>query len=60
MKKLKVGVVGLGHRGSWMFQLACRNFDFAEACAACDIRPHNFYEKQWLSRGLTIKYLKFR
>ena len=49
MKKLKVGVVGLGHRGRWMLQLACRNFDFVEARAACDIRPHNFYERQWLS-----------
>ena len=49
MKKIKVGVVGLGHRGRWMFQLACRSFDFVEATAACDILPHNFYEKQWLS-----------
>ena len=49
MKKLKVGVVGLGHRGRWMFQLACRSFDFVEATAACDIIPRNFYEKQWLS-----------
>ena len=49
MKKIKVGVVGLGHRGRGMFQLACRSFDFVEATAACDIRPHNFYEKQWLS-----------
>ena len=49
MKKIKVGVVGLGHRGRWMFQLACRSFDFVVPTAACDIRPHNFYEKQWLS-----------
>lgn len=49
MKKLKVGVVGLGHRGRWMFQLACRSFDFVEATATCDIIPRNFYEKQWLS-----------
>ena len=49
MKKIKVGVVGLGHRGRWMFQLACRSFDFVEATAACDILPRNFYETQWLS-----------
>ena len=49
MNKIKVGVVGLGHRGRWMFQLACRNFDFVEATAACDILPHNFYETQWKS-----------
>jgi predicted dehydrogenase len=47
--KLRVGVVGLGHRGRWMFQLTCRSFDFVEAAAACDLFPHNFYEKQWLS-----------
>ena len=49
MKKIKLGVVGLGHRGRWMFQLACRSFDFVEPTAACDILPRNFYEKQWLS-----------
>ena len=42
-------MVGLGHRGRWMFQLTCRSFDFVEAAAACDLFPHNFYEKQWLS-----------
>ena len=47
--KLRVGVVGLGHRGRWMFQLTCRSFDFVEAAAACDLLPRNFYEKQWLS-----------
>ena len=49
MKKIKVGVVGLGHRGRWMFQLAARSFDFVEPTAACDLLPRNFYEKQWLS-----------
>lgn len=49
MKQIRVGVVGLGHRGRWMFQLACRSFDFVVPAAACDILPHNFYEKQWLS-----------
>lgn len=49
MKQMRVGVVGLGHRGRWMFQLACRSFDFVVPAAACDIMAHNFYEKQWLS-----------
>ena len=49
MKKLRVGVVGLGHRGRWMFQLAARSFDFVIPAAACDLFPHNFYETQWLS-----------
>ena len=47
MKKLRVGVVGLGHRGRFMFRLACDKFDFAIPAAACDLFPHNFYEQQW-------------
>ncbi len=47
MKKLRIGVVGLGHRGRGMFRLACDKFDFAIPAAACDLFPHNFYEKQW-------------
>ena len=49
MEKIRLGVVGLGHRGREMFKLAAQGFDFVVAAAACDIRPHNFYEKQWLS-----------
>ncbi len=49
MKKLRVGVVGLGHRGRAMFRLAADSFDCVVPAAACDIRPHNWYEKQWLS-----------
>ena len=49
MKKLRVGVVGLGHRGRAMFTLSGKGFDCVEPAAACDILPHNFYEKQWLS-----------
>lgn len=48
MKTLKLGVVGLGHRGRAMITLAS-SFDFVEITAACDIYPHNWYEKQWLS-----------
>ncbi len=48
MKKLRVGVVGLGHRGRAMFRLAGDKFDFVIPAAACDLFPHNFYEQQWL------------
>lgn len=48
MKKLRVGVVGLGHRGRLMFKLAADGFDYVVPAAACDILPHNWYEKQWL------------
>lgn len=46
--KIRLGVVGLGHRGRAMFTLSSL-FDCVEPAAACDIRPHNWYEKQWLS-----------
>lgn len=49
MKKIRVGVVGLGHRGRAMFKLSADGFDYVEPAAACDIRPENWYEKQWLS-----------
>jgi len=43
---VRVGVVGLGHRGRAMFKLAGK-FDFVKCAAACDILPRNWYEKQW-------------
>ncbi len=49
MKKIRVGVVGLGHRGRAMFEITHGSFDYVECAAACDILPHNWYEKQWLS-----------
>lgn len=48
MKKIRVGVVGLGHRGRAMLTLSAE-FECVEITAACDIRPHNWYEQQWLS-----------
>ena len=30
MKKIRVGVVGLGHRGRAMFKLAADGFDYVE------------------------------
>lgn len=49
MEKIRVGVVGLGHRGRAMLQLSAEGFDCVEIAAACDIIPSNWYEKQWLS-----------
>ena len=46
-KKIRVGVVGLGHRGRWMTRLVSM-FDFAELVAACDILPRNWHELCWL------------
>lgn len=47
--KIRVGVVGLGHRGRHMFKLAVDGFPFTVAAAACDILERNWYEQQWLS-----------
>ena len=49
MKQIRVGVVGLGHRGREVFKLAGGSFDEVIPAAACDLFPHNFYETQWLS-----------
>ena len=46
MKKLRVGIVGLGERGRSMLRLVDK-FDCVEVAAACDIRVHNWFEKQW-------------
>ena len=48
MKRLNIGIVGLGPRGRSMIQLAA-TFDDVEVKAACDIRAHNWYQKQWRS-----------
>jgi hypothetical protein len=45
-KKIRVGVVGLGHRGRWMMRLASK-FECAVPVAACDILKRNWYEKCW-------------
>lgn len=49
MRKLRVGVVGLGHRGRQMFEMAGTKFDWVIPAAACDKLAENWYEKQWLS-----------
>ena len=48
MKKIRYGVVGMGHRGRALGQLAAV-FDCTEFAAACDIRSDNWYKQQWLS-----------
>ena len=55
MEKIRVGVVGLGHRGRAMFKLAAK-FDYVECAAACDILPRNRYERMWGGEILTIYY----
>ena len=47
MKKIRIGTVGLGHRGREMTKMAAL-FPFVEVAALCDILERNFYEKQWL------------
>ena len=47
MKKIRLGVVGLGHRGRELLKIAAK-FDSVIPVAVCDLLPHNWYEKQWL------------
>lgn len=51
MKKLRVGVVGLGHRGRHMLKLTSVFDDVAVPAAACDLNPANWYKQQWLSNA---------
>ena len=48
MDKIRVGVVGLGHRGRNMFTLAGEKFSCVIPAAACDLHSRNWYETQWL------------
>lgn len=48
MEKIRLGIVGLGHRGRHMLRLAAEKFDFVEAAAACDIDGALWHETQWL------------
>lgn len=47
MKKIRFGVVGLGHRGRYMARLAADAFPCTEFVAACDIDPLLWSETQW-------------
>lgn len=46
MNNIKIGVVGLGHRGRHMLKLT-KAFDFVEQTAACDINPDCWFKPQW-------------
>ncbi len=48
MKKIKVGVVGLGHRGRALIKISS-TFPHVEIKAVCDVIPANWYQQQWLS-----------
>ncbi len=48
MEKIRIGVVGLGHRGRNMSRLAADAFEEVEFKAACDIDPLLWSETQWL------------
>ena len=48
MEKIRIGVVGLGHRGRHMAALAKNAFEFVELTAACDLDPELWNEQQWL------------
>lgn len=50
MKNLRIGVVGLGHRGRELLKIAAE-FEQVQVAAACDIRPQNWYAQQWLSNA---------
>ena len=50
MKNIRIGVVGLGHRGRELLKIAAE-FEQVEIAAACDIRPQNWYVQQWLSNA---------
>lgn len=46
MKKVRIGVVGLGHRGRDLIKILA-TFKNAELAAVCDILEHNWYQQQW-------------
>lgn len=47
MEKIKVAIVGLGHRGRYIAKMVKGSFDFVDMVAACDIDPALWYETQW-------------
>ena len=48
MEKIRLGVVGLGHRGRALVKMAAL-FDNVEITAVCDLIEKNWFEQQWLS-----------
>jgi len=50
MERIKVGVVGLGHRGRFMSLLAQNAFKEVDVVAACDLDAALWNETQWLQK----------
>ena len=48
MEKIRIAVVGLGHRGRGMSLLAQNGFEGTEIVGACDLDPVLWNETQWL------------
>ena len=48
MDKIRIAVVGLGHRGRAMSALAQNGFDDTEIVGACDLDPELWDKTQWL------------
>lgn len=48
MERIRVGVVGLGHRGRYMARLAEDAFEFVDVVACCDVDPELWHVTQWL------------
>ncbi len=48
MDKIRIGIVGLGHRGRAMVRIAAESFECTELVAACDLDPLLWSETQWL------------
>jgi len=47
MERIRIVVVGLGHRGRHMTKLAARGFDCTDVVGVCDIDRDMWYQKQW-------------
>ena len=43
MKEIRMGVVGLGHRGRGILQLTAKGFDYVKPVAVCDILRRNWF-----------------
>ena len=47
MERIRIVVVGLGHRGRHMAKLAARGFDCTDVVGVCDIDRDMWCQKQW-------------
>lgn len=59
MEKLKLGVVGLGHRGRAMFKGVAAAFKELEPVAACDLNPDLWFESGQDSMAASMPGVKF-